>query len=1107
MAESKQDNIQNKYQKKSQHEHILLRPDTYVGSIAPDSVEMDVLKKEKGGIKIEKQTIEYAQWLYKIFDEVMVNATDQYERMRLKLDAKDGRIYNQVRNIHVKVDKDSGQISIWNDGNGLDVVYHEEHKMWIPEMVFGHLLTSTNYDETVKNTVGGRNGFGAKLTNIFSKEFTIETYDPNTEQFYTQTWTNNMFDKSKPKILKKKQKGTKIIFTPDYERFKLKGLSDGMYKLFMKRAYDAAACTPKEVKVCLNDELLPIRSLADYIPLYFDEDQPYVEEKCGNGRWDIVATVSDGKFKQVSFVNGICTNLGGTHVKHVVSQITEKIEKVIKRMPKFKDMDISKKYIEDHLFVFVKCIIEDPGFSSQTKEYLNSRVQDFGSTCTLGDTFIKNLVKKTNLVDEVTKFAAFKENKNLQKQSGKKKSRLFGIPKLDDANKAGTSQSQECTLVLTEGDSAKTMFVSMMSVLGRDLYGVFPLRGKLLNVRDVSKQKLSANEEIGHLVTILGLKYGEEYSDATSLRYGKVCIMTDADTDGSHIKGLIINMFSSLWPSLLEVEGFLSFFITPVSKATKGSEVHSFYTMKQMQDWQDDHEGESGWTLKYYKGLGTSTSKEAREYAAEWDTHNIPFSLEDFKATQESMHLAFDKTYADKRKEWLREPPSEEALDYAESDTLSYETFIHKELKLFSMADNARSIPSIMDGLKPSQRKVLFGILNRSSKAEIKVMQLAGEIGHKTAYHHGEQSLVSTIISMAQDFLGSNNLNLLLPKGQFGTRLMGGKDHASARYIFTRMNELCQAVFPKDDMPLLEYKVDDGQSVEPEYYVGIIPMVLVNGCDGIGTGFSTSIPCFNPEEICNIIRNMLNGKSASNIDPWYRGFQGSITKKTASSYTTRGTVAEVNDNTLDIMELPIGQWTADYQDYLKNEINPTDKKGKKKSKASVWLKDFSEFSTERTVGFRLTLLDGVLDNWKKNPLKMAKTLKLERTLNTSNMHAHDKDGEIVKYTSVKKIFEAFYEERHALYVRRKDYLIKKFTREKAILDNKKRFLEELMNDTLDLFKKPKSYWEQKLEERKYGKFDLKSSVLDEKPDENGSYYYLTSMQVSSMSAEDIEKLE
>ena len=191
--------------------------------------------------------------------------------------------------------------------------------------------------------------------------------------------------------------------------------------------------------------------------------------------------------------------------------------------------------------------------------------------------------------------------------------------------------------------------------------------------------------------------------------------------------------------------------------------------------------------------------------------------------------------------------------DYDEK-TVSIKEFGDNDLIHFSNSDNIRSIPSVIDGFKPSQRKVLYCCFKRKLDNEIRVAQLAGYVSEHGAYHHGEASLQGTIINMAQDFVGSNNINLLDPIGQFGTRLHGGKDSAQPRYIYTKLQEISYKLFNKDDEDLYQYIEDDGEKVEPNYYVPTLPMLLINGTSGIGTGWSTNIPCFNPKDIIKNIK-------------------------------------------------------------------------------------------------------------------------------------------------------------------------------------------------------------------------------------------------------------
>lgn len=293
--------------------------------------------------------------------------------------------------------------------------------------------------------------------------------------------------------------------------------------------------------------------------------------------------------------------------------------------------------------------------------------------------------------------------------------------------------------------------------------------------------------------------------------------------------------------------------------------------------------------------MGTSTSSEAKDYFSNLDIHEIHFNeiSKDIRDSDDMddeepddvissgsglINMAFSKSKVEERKKWLNRVEKDTFLNYSDAQAagVNFSDFINRELVLFSQADNIRSIPHILDGFKPSQRKVLYACFKKKLKNEIKVAQLGGYIGEHSAYHHGEMSLNGAIIGMAQTHCGSNNVHLLYPSGQFGTRRMGGKDHASARYIFTRLEKIARAIFHPDDDALLNYLNDDGLSIEPDYYMPVIPMVLVNGSDGIGTGWSSTIQNHNPREVIANLRKMINGEEPEVMHPHFSGYTGEV---------------------------------------------------------------------------------------------------------------------------------------------------------------------------------------------------------------------------------------
>ena len=1070
MPKKSEPSIEEQYKKLTQYEHILSRPDTYVGSLEFQKERLWVFNSSEN--KLEQREVTYVPGLFKIFDEILVNAADNFQRDK------------SMRYIKVDINPEQNIIRIKNGGKGIPIEIHKTYNMYVPQLIFGNLLTSSNYNDNVKKVTGGRNGYGAKLTNIFSKTFIVETANQDKRKKYKQKFYNNMLKFEQPEI--KEYNGedyTCITFEPDLARFGMEKMDEDIVALFKKRVYDMAGITPKGVSVYLNGEKLQIENFEKYIDMYIQatkeedlEDPPIVFEQ-PHERWEIGMSLSESQFQQVSFVNSISTYKGGTHVNYVTDKIVKAILEKIEK--KNKQFTIKPQHVKQHLWIFVNSQIENPTFDSQTKETLTSKPSDFGSSFELSDNFIKKVLK-TNIVDRCLRYAKTREDeKNLRKLNGKTKktARLLGIEKLDDANWAGTKNSEKCTLILTEGDSAKSLAMAGIEVVGRDTFGCFPLRGKMLNVRECATQKIIKNQEVQYLMKILGIKIGENYTDLKNLRYGSILIMTDQDVDGSHIKGLIINFIHTFWPSLIKINGFVRQFITPILKATKGSEVHSFYTIPEYKKWLESKGGKiKGYKIKYYKGLGTSTNKEAQEYFSNIQRHRIDFEYKG-APDDESIDMAFNKKKTEERKNWLLNfDPNTPPLDL-DIDKISYEKFINRELILFSMYDNQRSIPSLCDGLKPSERKILFGCFKRNLRDEIKVAQLTGYISEHSAYHHGEQSLSGTIVAMAQNFVGSNNINLLLPLGQFGTRNKGGKDCASARYIFTNINKVTRHLFNSNDLPLMDYLVEEGQKIEPKYYLPIIPTVLVNGTEGIGTGWSSNIPCFNPREIVESIKNKINNGKFLKINPWYKGFQGEIKEdpKKEGTFIVRGKYhwSEEDPSTVIINEIPIKKWTDDYKIFLqelmgveavvsddknkdKKKGNNKDEEEKKKKKKEIIVEDIRQNHTYNRVCFEVKLLDNFVDKYKNNDELFIKTFNLESSLSITNMVLFDPDGKLKKYNTVEEIMATFYDLRLKYYQIRKDYMISAIKKDVAVLTNKARFIKMIIEDELVIKKKKRN---------------------------------------------------
>jgi DNA topoisomerase-2 len=1083
-------------QQKTDKQHILDNPDTYIGSV--ENVDTDMWIMNETNDQIIEKNIRYIPGLFKLFDEGIVNCRDHVVRMQSKIEQK---VENSMPVTYIDIAiQDDGTIVMINDGNGIDVVQHPEYKTWVPELIFGHLRTSTNYNKEEKKIVGGKNGFGFKLVLIWSTYGQIETVDHIRGLKYTQEFKDNLDIICPPKISKasKAKPYTKITFKPDYKRLGIHGLSPDIVALLKKRVYDISAITDKTIKVKYNSNVIPIKNFEKYINLYIGDNKRVYEE--ANNRWEYaVALTPSNEFVQVSFVNGIYTSKGGKHVEYILNQITRKICELIEKKKKIK---VNPNSIKEQIILFIRCDIENPAFDSQTKDFMNTPVTKFGSKCDVSDKFIEK-VAKMGVMEAALQLTEVKENKAAKKTDGTKSKSIRGIPKLDDANWAGTDKSKDCMIIFCEGDSAKTGVISGLSSEDRNTIGVYPLKGKVMNVRGEAVKKVSENKEIAEIKKILGLETGKEYLSLEdvnkNLRYSKVVFMTDQDLDGSHIKGLCINLFQNEWLSLTKIPGFIGFMNTPILKARKGNQELKFYNDGEYEEWKKNNtEGTKGWNIKYYKGLGTSTKTEFREYFEEKKFVGFEHTG---KISDDAIDMVFNKKRADDRKNWLENVYDRNSYADTSKKMIPYEEFINKELIHFSKYDCDRSIPNLMDGLKISLRKILYSAFKKRLNTEIKVAQFSGYVSENSCYHHGEESLNKAIVGMAQNFIGSNNINLLFPSGQFGSRIKGGQDASSPRYIFTRLEKITRAIFPEQDDDILKYLNDDGTPVEPQFYVPIIPMVLVNGSKGIGTGFSTEIMCYNPRDIIAYLKNKLNSIVNENIEffPYYEGFTGEISKVGDTKFMFKGKYEKINgeQDKIRVTELPIGYWTEDFKELLNDLQNDKDKDGKK---ITPIIKDVYENYTDTTVEFVITFskdklneLELLKGDYGCNGLE--KLLKLYSTSSTTNMNLFNAEDKLIKYDTVQEIIDDYYDIRLEYYEDRKENLIDILEKQLLILSNKAKYIQELLNGTIDLRKKKKQEIIDLLINKDY-------DVIDE----DEEFKYLLRMPMDSVTDENVEKL-
>jgi DNA topoisomerase-2 len=1089
-------NLAKQYQQKTDKQHILDNPDTYIGSV--ENVDAEMWVYDDATNKIALKHIEYIPGLYKLFDEGIVNCRDHVVRVINSnlLDKK------YVTYIETDIAED-GTITLTNDGNGIDIAKHPENNMWIPEMIFGHLRTSTNYDKDEKRIVGGKNGFGFKLVLIWSTYGRIETVDHTRGLKYVQEFHNNLDTISPPVITKTSSSKpyTKVSFKPDYRRLGIHGLTPDMMALLKKRVYDIGAVTDhsvKKIKIQYNGATIPVKNFQQYIDMYIGtKDESKRVYEMPDERWEYAVAISPTQeFVQISFVNGICTFKGGKHVDYICGQIIRKLCDYIEKKKKVK---VNSNSIKEQLIIFLRCDIENPAFDSQTKDFMNTPSSKFGSTCSVSDAFIEK-VAKMGVMDTACSLTEAKENRLAKKTDGSKTKTVRGINNFIDANHSGTAQSKDCILILCEGLSAMSGIVSGLSADDRNTIGIYPLKGKLLNVRGEQIKKISENKEISDIKKILGLETGRQYKTIADvnqhLRYGKIMIMTDQDLDGSHIKGLCINLFHSEWASLVHIPGFISFMNTPILRAKKGQQTLVFYNEGEYDKWKQSMGGNTdSWNIKYFKGLGTSTSAEFKEYFA---NKKIVDFVYNGQTSDDNIDKIFNKKRADDRKTWLENYEKTLYLDTS-NPQVKYEDFMNQELIHFSTYDCARSIPNMMDGLKISLRKIMFSAFKRKLTSEIKVAQFSGYVSEHSAYHHGEASLNGAIVNMAQTFVGSNNINLLEPNGQFGTRLHGGDDSASERYIFTQLNSLTRKIFPDVDDAVLNYINDDGLLVEPEFYAPIIPFTLINGISGIGTGFSSSIPAYNPKDVVQYLKSKLTNVeyTGGEFIPYYEGFRGTIRKIAENKYLVKGLYEKIGEDKIRITELPVGTWTMPYITFLEGLLDGGVDKAGKKIPPSI--KDFTSLCTEVSIDITVVFPKGKLAELEQSVdattgvNDLEKMMKLTTSLSTTNMHMFNHQFKLHKYATVGEIIDDFYGVRLDIYGKRKAALIKDMQKKLMKLSNRARYILETLEGVVDLRRKNAQQVTELMDARKFDKLE-------------GDYKYLIKMPMDSVTQENVQSI-
>lgn len=1002
--------------------------------------------------------------VYKIFDEAIANAGDNKSRS-----AQYGIKFDQVV---VTVDKE--KVTIRNGGVPMPIAKNDKTDLYIPEMMCSQFRTSSNYGK--KRTGAGRNGFGTKEINTFSKLFIVRVGDAERKLEYVQTWKDNMTKRSEPQIKSYKGKNyVEISYVLDFERFGISEYSESDILHFKARAADWSFYI--QSPVIFNDEKIFFDNLEDYGRLYFapvyeEEEQKVTDHilsfENNNTRVIVADTPDEGKI--ISIVNGINTTDGGAHVDQITKKICEKFLEEAKKeyIKKFKEANkrsvgsmFSLKKILPHLSFIIVCQLEDPDWGGgQTKTSLRT----FEVKVKVPKKIITQM-ESWSFVAHLSEMVDQKMNALLSVTDGKKVGKLDIEADIEDAGYAGHKDKwKDCIFIITEGKSAKQYPLEMLKHIpgGRRIIGIMPVKGKVLNLGKAGVNQIMKNKEYRLLKKYLGLQENMDYTsdeNFSTLRYGKVMVLADADADGDHIRALIFNNFYCRWPSLLQ-RGYLFIKRTPLLMATRGKETLSFYFPQDYEEFLKRSDADK-WKIRYYKGLATNNVKDI-----ERDMQDPKYAIVYIdKKGEEMIQMAFDTNLADRRKEWLENwTPKFPVKD----QKIPLSKFIDRELITFAFADLIRCIPGMYDGLKPGQRKTVWGIIKElgySSNTEYSVENLGNIVGAKTYYHYGPKSLQDTITRMTQRFTGANNLPLITDDGLSGSRDAGGKDAGAPRYVNTKPKSYFQYIFRKEDEPILEILEDDGKKIEPRFMLPVIPLLACNGAIGIGFAWSCFFPNHNPLDIIHWIKSKLRGKRLFIIKPWYRGFSGEIivtdrkggkeeeeieeeregdaveeipegdevliSPDTTRIMITKGKYEKVNKG-VKVTELPIGKWTKTYRKFLEKL---------KKSKA---IKKFDDdCNGGDTIDFTLKGV-GEIDEAK---------LGLVKSYSLNNMVGLDPNYKPFKFKSVNHMLETFYNFRLPYYQKRKDYILGQMKAEIDVCTEKMKLLRLIDKGKIEIIKR------------------------------------------------------
>lgn len=1057
------------------------RKSMWTGSKQMQTLDMFLL--DSTSTRFELTQIRFTPTVYKIIDEIIVNAIDHWVNFPTK-----------VKTLKIAFSSETARISVFNDGPGIYVELTQNihgKPMYSAQLIASEFLAGDNLDDDLERKTGGTNGAGMKLTNAFSDELVLHTTDTETGVYYMQRFSNRLETIDEPVIRKlrmlekdsiRKKGHTEIDFMPSYKDLGYEGGyneerdSQDLSRLIKTRAFQAAVYTDCSVyynleRVAVRDQPAKgskksktLEKFKAFSLMFMDAAGSEGSESSADAakifgttlkgvkpgfEWDVCVGLSNGKAQHVSILNGIWVHKGGSHIIHIQNQIVAHLKPKVEKALKKSQAKFNPNYIINNLFIFVMGSISSPEFASQIKDYLDDPIEKFRDYLFSA----KDLESIWTMLEPSIMFMFF------EKVCDKKKKNVVrgavNVPKCTDAKFAGTkTKSNKCVMIVCEGDSARGTvhegIVSKSTKLNYEYYGTFNINGVPMNARKecttyddkktrqsriIRSARLQNNERLASLVKVIGLDYEKTYDhlteeglkDLSTLRYGSVVCAMDQDEDGKgNIFGLIVNFFALFWPKLIERE-YVRRLNTPIIRLypkKKTKFVEEFMSMGEFRAWLaikyagDEDRMSASYAIKYFKGLGSHKKTEVPQMFKNFDDIIYTYYLDGLG--QEKLNVYFGNDTAPRKVE-LASPVSIEASlgkRIAVSEQLMIDT------KSYQRDNILRKVPSLVDGQVPSRRKVIcaarlvFGT-TRATNKEMKVNAFVNETSRKMHYHHGEASLANTVTRMAQDFPGARSYPLLRPEGQFGTRSNGGKDFASPRYTYTKLNQrLCYQLFPVADDFLLEYANDDGERCEPKYYVPIVPFALMESMELPATGWKVKIWERHPVDIFNNVRGLITRKidKASEMRLWQNKNVSSVKTLKGRQYSVGKYVADYEKSTVVIHELPLSVCSDQF-------IGDVDDPKSLASSARLLRAPFDETNDDGvkiTFYFKPGEMEKIRDSCGNDVFDCWEDfLNLKHSLD-ENINMVDENEKVVEFASYAPIIDHWFVLRKRLYAERID---------------------------------------------------------------------------------------